>query len=334
MHHVIVTPDCLGSLANLARQKAGHQLVIGTTLLEDDRNYRGKVIPDAIKNLENRGLLRILEIEHPEVHLSHREMKKKHPELVRLATRRAVALGDRQRAIHEAILKDALYVKAVTAKLAVERGNVSAVVREDPAREWFSDETWGIPPTYDDLIEAAFEEELAYMKLYAVAVLPKPRFREWATVEPEYSTIAEVERKTEKWRLIKGLVISVAVVLLVSLVSVPWRVTISEAYLRSVSTIGPLMPKWLVFLGVAAIGYGLFRLRQAHQAVYGLLEVMFGIITANYAWPNFYQTSSVGSIAALLGSLYVIVRGLDNIDKSLKHPDLRRAWKSVFPKSS
>jgi vacuolar-type H+-ATPase subunit I/STV1 len=79
----------------------------------------------------------------------------------------------------------------------------------------------------------------------------------------------------------------------------------------------------MLFIGaVLAIGFALFELRSRRRRTYALLEVMVGIFAATYASNEiFYGTSpdaQVKAVFATLAGLYIIVRGLDNLDQGTK----------------
>jgi TctA family transporter len=73
-----------------------------------------------------------------------------------------------------------------------------------------------------------------------------------------------------------------------------------------------------------------YRLRGTHPRDYGILEVIFG--TCSIVAVIFSSSHEiVGRLVGLFGGMYIIVRGLDNIDKDV--PDrFRDIWRVVFPK--
>lgn len=87
---------------------------------------------------------------------------------------------------------------------------------------------------------------------------------------------------------------------------------------------GTIIP---VGLGLAVV---LYRLRGEQPLFYGLLEVIFGggviVVTAHRP-----PTDLIAMVVTIAGAVYVIVRGLDNMDKGLPEP-LRRYWDRAFPK--
>lgn len=85
---------------------------------------------------------------------------------------------------------------------------------------------------------------------------------------------------------------------------------------------------WWALGGAAAF----YWTRGLFPVVYGLVEVAIGIAGLIVASTSPALTM-VGQVVALAAGAYVIVRGLDNIDRGLS-PPLQRVWRSVwqFPK--
>jgi hypothetical protein len=78
------------------------------------------------------------------------------------------------------------------------------------------------------------------------------------------------------------------------------------------------------------IAFMFYRIRGTHPQVYGIMEVVLGacaIFTVIYSSSH----EIVGRLVALFGGTYIIVRGLDNIDKDVP-ARLHRIWGMVFPK--
>ena len=103
-----------------------------------------------------------------------------------------------------------------------------------------------------------------------------------------------------------------------------------------------LLPWALAFI---SLGVTLYALRRRYRLAYGLAEVLVAGIGVVWAFYNLldkaenrsiaYVLFSSGSLAyylQLAGSLYVIVRGLDNVGEGLKpYPRLARKWNIRFP---
>src|SRR5262249_5937443 len=75
-------------------------------------------------------------------------------------------------------------------------------------------------------------------------------------------------------------------------------------------------PFFIPIACVAAISFYLARCRA--QKIYGLTEISVGIFSISLASASQASPSdAIGKILAILGGVYIIVRGLDNIDKAL-----------------
>lgn len=70
-----------------------------------------------------------------------------------------------------------------------------------------------------------------------------------------------------------------------------------------------------VALGSLVGGISLYFLREHQRMVYALLEIAFAIVTAGGAIYNFRQ-SNLGVWLALAASTYLVVRGLENMQKA------------------
>jgi hypothetical protein len=85
-----------------------------------------------------------------------------------------------------------------------------------------------------------------------------------------------------------------------------------------------VLPVWgrvLLCAGVLGGGWGLFLLRKHVLWLYGLVEVGVAIGIANHTAAEAWPKGGVGWVA-IVGAVYVVVRGLDNITTG---------WKKSFP---
>jgi hypothetical protein len=77
----------------------------------------------------------------------------------------------------------------------------------------------------------------------------------------------------------------------------------------------------------------LYRLRGNRPFTYGLAEIFVGVATVWYSihseMPEPYYLAKA---IALLGGIYIIVRGLDNMDRGLPQR-MRPRWDRYFPKA-
>ena len=94
---------------------------------------------------------------------------------------------------------------------------------------------------------------------------------------------------------------------------------------------------WAIFWVLVAIGF--YRLRCSYGFAYGIIELIAGTIAIilgefpPYTVLTANDTSAIGSqalhILTLMGGIYIIVRGMDNIDQNLPSR-WRPAWQRVF----
>jgi hypothetical protein len=75
-----------------------------------------------------------------------------------------------------------------------------------------------------------------------------------------------------------------------------------------------------------------YYLRSRRPLAYGLLEIWAGILTLSFAIFSPAQNALLKGLG-LLGGVYIVVRGLDNVDRGLP-AGLRRYWDKAFPKSN
>jgi hypothetical protein len=89
---------------------------------------------------------------------------------------------------------------------------------------------------------------------------------------------------------------------------------------------------WGTIVVVATAGFALFWVRSRFRLTYGVIEFAVGFITTVHVfWPDF-DYKKVDAVAALqvLGGLYIIVRGLDNIGFGLQRTPFQDTWNKVF----
>jgi hypothetical protein len=86
-----------------------------------------------------------------------------------------------------------------------------------------------------------------------------------------------------------------------------------------------------IVLAVAASLY-LYWFRGQMPFLYGILEVLIGIVTIFLACIN-AKADVLARSLAILGGGYIIVRGMDNMDKGCPSR-LRKYWDATFPKQA
>lgn len=92
------------------------------------------------------------------------------------------------------------------------------------------------------------------------------------------------------------------------------------------------MTVWGTMIGLPIIGIALFWYREHYRLSYGIFEFCVGIIMSYYVFfPTFdYAGLGVTEGIQILGGLYVMVRGLDNIGKGVSGTRIESIWKKLF----
>ena len=118
-----------------------------------------------------------------------------------------------------------------------------------------------------------------------------------------------------------GLRIFMVFVAMYAIADVVWIV---EPYLRVVfglalHTLGIQGIELVIGIGVVIFGFIAYLVKSTHPITYGILEVVFagsaGVITAK----QLIESGQIGApIATLIGAIYVVSRGLNNIDDGLE----------------
>ncbi len=87
---------------------------------------------------------------------------------------------------------------------------------------------------------------------------------------------------------------------------------------------------WGTLVAVGVIGLLLYALRGRQRLAYGVAEAAIGFLTAAKILlaPTFdIKSAGVSGGLGLLGGLYIMVRGLDNIGKALERTPYETAWR-------
>lgn len=89
---------------------------------------------------------------------------------------------------------------------------------------------------------------------------------------------------------------------------------------------------WGTVLLLFAAGVLLYAYRQRQRLSYGVFEFLFGLFAAVSVFlPNFSYTGlGVFNTVQLVGGLYVMVRGLDNIGKGVEGTRFENGWRWMF----
>jgi hypothetical protein len=124
----------------------------------------------------------------------------------------------------------------------------------------------------------------------------------------------------DKDKLLFGILLSMGVLIL-----------INKSYLN-ISYLISLMSVWGTVIALPFIGILLFWYRQKFRFSYGVSEFFAGVLMTYYIFfPDFsYTELTTGEGIQLLGGLYVMVRGLDNISTGLVGTSMEPFWKKLF----
>jgi len=89
---------------------------------------------------------------------------------------------------------------------------------------------------------------------------------------------------------------------------------------------------WGTMVGLPILGLALFWYREKFRLSYGAFEFCVGVIMSYYVFfPTFsYSGLGVTEGIQILGGLYVMVRGLDNIGKGVIGTRMEALWKKFF----
>lgn len=89
---------------------------------------------------------------------------------------------------------------------------------------------------------------------------------------------------------------------------------------------------WGTAVGLPLLGVALYWYRQRFRLSYGIFEFLIGATMAYYVlFPNFsYSMLSMVQGIQILGGLYVMVRGLDNIGKGVEGTRSEVIWRKLF----
>lgn len=139
------------------------------------------------------------------------------------------------------------------------------------------------------------------------------------TVSQELSDAAGSLARSNRNYLIRGFVLGLVVA---ALLFAAW-------YFRHL--LGQTLPVWGLTASAALLGIALFWFRSRYRLSYGVIEVLFGLFTASrLANPSTFDFTFILQLAA---GLYIIVRGLDNIEKGIEGTKIEPPWKRIFSRN-
>jgi len=85
---------------------------------------------------------------------------------------------------------------------------------------------------------------------------------------------------------------------------------------------------WGTWVAVIVAGFLLYILRGRQRFLYGLLEIVIGILGVR---DILFRDAPIdrGYVIGLLGSLYIIVRGQDNLGRGLRGARYKEWWERI-----
>lgn len=89
---------------------------------------------------------------------------------------------------------------------------------------------------------------------------------------------------------------------------------------------------WGTVVALPALGVALYWYRQRFRLSYGIFEFLVGVMLTYYVFfPTFsYAALTVVEGIQIIGGLYVMVRGLDNVSKGVEGTRFEQSWKKLF----
>jgi hypothetical protein len=103
---------------------------------------------------------------------------------------------------------------------------------------------------------------------------------------------------------------------------------------------GNLQMTFVYMTGAIIVGISLFWVRCRNSALYGLVEVLFGLLVIHFSTHPAYTVLAADNVnytevflakwAGILAAIYIFARGLDNIDKGPLPAGLRTVWDGFF----
>jgi len=94
-----------------------------------------------------------------------------------------------------------------------------------------------------------------------------------------------------------------------------------------------IMEKWFQYamiIIIPIISYLIYLFRLKKIIFYGISETLIGIITVVTAINTSENTSNISDILKMFAGFYIIIRGLDNVEKGIISPVIMIRWNKIF----
>jgi hypothetical protein len=150
----------------------------------------------------------------------------------------------------------------------------------------------------------------------------------WAPSQSRFEYHPSVDPKAGQritWGLISASTLLPLAFIVVVLLGLPLLRNLLDLALRNI----PVVTQIVAFTFIVGLGVGLYVSRCRFQMAYGVLECGVGVVTAWYVANNLRVNDPLQWLSFLAG-LYIIVRGADNIHKSLKGAPFEMHWNKFF----
>lgn len=106
----------------------------------------------------------------------------------------------------------------------------------------------------------------------------------------------------------------------------------SSLLISNISLITSTLPVWGTIISLPVLGVALYWCRSRYRLAYGAAEFIVGLVTSlNIFFPSFdYAHLQPIAVLQILGGLYIMVRGLDNIAQGIRGTKIEPTWKRIF----
>lgn len=320
----VITPSGFNSFALLAhRPNAGDTIVIGRELLDARaRQFVGQSrLSDALKELENDGVLRVVDLP-PLTATGTRDLLK--PVLDERLQRRFWKRGSVQQetAEYQRAANDIEYYERTVAALR-------AVADEDAARAATATAVIAfLSPAADGGPGHRYYHEAG------VPTVTSLDFPKAARVQPQYGRLRGVDRLNFALGLLQ-LALFFGLLLAVIGAYQQLRALTREEVAGFLKWAGANVAWFVGAVLLIALGLAVYWVREHWRWLYGHVEFVVGLLIALDTWPGADHMYETAKWLAFFGGLYVMVRGLDNVGKYYeKTKTVPRMWHRLYVKGT
>ncbi len=328
----ILTPSSFNGFAILARTRPGDQLIIGRKLLENrlhtTRDREG--VEAQLVRLTGHGLLKIVEdVSVPDAKRARDYLESDFREMYQsrikrtegLRRVRGLVVASERRAID-----DTRYYLRLKALLPDGEPSVAVIDDNYPtlptnATNW----VYVKPP---------------YFAARGIDTVGENEVKGWETVDPCHKILSEIDGRDLGREVLADIGSTIAqkpfliLLLLGGLFYLfdALRVSLADPLARGIGWLFENSPPVVLFGSMLVAGIALYFWRCRGRRTYGLFEYAVGAVGAFILVYEFEKARQLDGVLKFAAALYVMVRGLDNIGKSLKSDSWVRRWEFLFGK--